>query len=620
MLSFSKIDTHDGRYNLIFRILRAVIFLAFLIALSKIHYIWFHTAVEFSSAAIGITLYIIASSSYHLHKNAFLLFLSQAFFWSGCLDIVHAMVYPGMGLAANNFNPPPQLWIGARALEAIALLLAPLFFKARLRETLSFWLMGGASLAWGGLVFAGWLPEFFIPGTGLTGIKVICEYAIIATLLVAGYRLYRQRSQLPEGIAGLIFGMVLLTIGTELCFTLYFSMYDILNLLGHVLKVLSYGLMLQVVLVTMIDQPFRVMSRNAYSFDAIPLPVLVLDRQGVVRACNENARRARPAGGVGQTLHGAWHASGDTADCPICAAIAAGRSFVGDIGMADRWINVVLRPVSLDDGLAEGFVCVLNDLTERREAELALAKAKTQAETVGTELAQKNKDLERFTQILAHHLQEPARLQGAFAARLQKLLEADQMTPDVAGAVAHIIRGAERLRLLLRDVQRYLALSQTPWSPQSCDTGKALAAALSRLQTKIADTGADIRHGELPPVLLDPDRLTDVFAALIDNGLSYARAGQAPVILVEAEPRGREVVLAIEDNGIGIPEEYQERVFNVFERLDPGCSPLGTGTGLAVVRKIVELANGKVWIETAGSGGTRVVLTLPSGEGGNQIG
>lgn len=609
-MSFQQNLRAADRSSALIRYLPMAAFLVAILGMTHFHYLWFHTAVEFSSAVIGITLYIIASSSFHLHRNRFLVFISQAFFWSACLDIVHAMVYPGMGLAGTNFNPPPQLWIGARSLEAMVLLLSPLVLDRPGRHAWTFWAMGTLSVGWMWLVFAGLLPDFFVPGQGLTPIKVALEYAIIVTLLLAGFGLYRRRSQLPEGIGGMIFTMLGLTIATELCFTLYHSMYDVLNLLGHLLKVLSYGIMLRIVLTSLIDQPFRVMSRSAYSFDAIPLPVLELDQQGVIRACNAQGMAARPAGGIGQSLHEAWQIDHSDDDSPVSAAIAAGSTFAGDIRTDGRWLNVVLQPVSGNDSRAQGFVCVLSDVTDRHEGELALAEAKERAEEVGGELARKNEELERFTLILAHHLQEPVRLQHLFAQRLLKLLP-QPLTHETREAADLVLQGARRQQRLLIDVQRYLSAGQNRGG--SCAIIDALSQGCrgSEREQLLTSGELEITLPEgLPPVAMPSDQLADIFAALFDNALTYRSLDRRLLIRVAAERQGKRVQISVSDNGIGIPAEYRERVFQIFERLSADTTS-GTGIGLALAKKLVECAGGRIWAEEPEAIGAKICLELP---------
>lgn len=268
-----------------------------------------------------------------------------------------------------------------------------------------------------------------------------------------------------------------------------------------------------------------------------------------------------------------------------------------------NWLTI--SEVKGGDGTVTHYVGAKTDITERKRAE--------------EEIREKNKDLERFAYVLAHHLQEPVRMQLIYASRLEGLLDGQRLTPEVAQALGYIKRGAERLRALLRDVRRYLEPAFQPSrqpgraSPDRASSDRALATALENLAVKIAETKAEIHRTELPEVPLEQSLLVDVFTALIDNSLSYGRAGTAPVVRISAGRHGGGVVFAVDDNGIGIAECYRDRVFNVFEQLEAGNAQSGTGIGLALTKKIVESINGKVWIETSDLGGARVLFSLPKG-------
>jgi signal transduction histidine kinase len=238
----------------------------------------------------------------------------------------------------------------------------------------------------------------------------------------------------------------------------------------------------------------------------------------------------------------------------------------------------------------------------QRESELLLAR---------NDLERKNRDLEQFTEVLAHHLQEPVRLQMAFATRLQKLLEG-QLTEESTRALDHVIGGANRLRALLRDVQLYLAIGMLPTAAHACDSEAALEAALVRLNIAIKHSGAAIKRRRLPKAVIAQERLTDIFSALIENALTHHAPDSPPSIEIAAATHGNTHTFTITDTGIGIPEEFRERVFRVFERLNPESGRPGTGIGLPLVKRIVESAHGRVWIEAPREGGTRVCFTLPA--------
>ncbi|MDD2761743.1 MAG: ATP-binding protein, partial [Methylomonas sp.] len=133
-----------------------------------------------------------------------------------------------------------------------------------------------------------------------------------------------------------------------------------------------------------------------------------------------------------------------------------------------------------------------------------------------------------------------------------------------------------------------------------------------RLAIPIAACKARIEVQSLAPVFLDLPRLTDIFEILLNNALIHAKTDGPTLILISAEKLPNAVRFKVEDNGPGIDENYRERVFGVFEQLQRNPSA-GTGIGLAIARRILESANGTIWIETSTQGGTAVVFVLPTG-------
>ncbi|HIJ63113.1 MAG TPA: hypothetical protein HPQ04_10525 [Rhodospirillaceae bacterium] len=226
-------------------------------------------------------------------------------------------------------------------------------------------------------------------------------------------------------------------------------------------------------------------------------------------------------------------------------------------------------------------------------------------------LEQRNAEIARFTEVLAHHLQEPVRLQHAFAQRLQHLLP-EPLPPELDRALGFIKSGALRQRALLRDVEHYLALAQQPsGAAQPCNVEEALAEACRQLRDRIAATGATIQFQDLPTVTIPPEHLVELFTEIIANALEYRRDDALPDIRVTGRIVNGEALIAVADNGIGIPEEFRRRAFGVFERVGPRTQADGTGIGLALAKRIVQAAKGSIWIETSEMGGTTVMWTLP---------
>ena len=224
-------------------------------------------------------------------------------------------------------------------------------------------------------------------------------------------------------------------------------------------------------------------------------------------------------------------------------------------------------------------------------------------------------ELNRFLEILAHHLQEPVRRQVTFAQMLQRSLPRP-LDQTAEASLSQIMEGANRLRSMLRDVLIYLAAHQFPRPAAPCSAEEAFDSAYRQLFDKILTADADVTHTDLPEVWVNKDQLVDIFRSLLDNAVDYRHPDRPPRIRAEAESDGREVVFSVTDNGIGIAPEFRERVFRVFERLHADETRPGTGVGLALVRKIVETAGGRVWIEDGEEGGTRVRFALPAADRG----
>ena len=251
-------------------------------------------------------------------------------------------------------------------------------------------------------------------------------------------------------------------------------------------------------------------------------------------------------------------------------------------------------------GELQHFIGVISDITLRKQVE--------------SELRRSNADLHRFAEVTAHHLQEPARRMASYAERLAKQLAGQIDDVDTLKSVEFIGSQARRLKILLGDIERYLAADQVRGKIE-LDVRKVLNRVLDDLSEKIEQVGAVVTVGELPSVAIDAPRLFDLFEVAIGNALVYAKPvqdGEALRITIEGEVKAGRVHYRIFDNGQGIEPQYRERVFKVFERLSSRGE--GTGVGLAIVRRISENSGGSAWIEEALGGGCAVCVDLPNSE------
>ncbi len=267
------------------------------------------------------------------------------------------------------------------------------------------------------------------------------------------------------------------------------------------------------------------------------------------------------------------------------------------------------------DALAQGRLdtrLVARGSPELRHLIVAFNRMAEATQSARTNLARGNAELQRFAEIAAHHLQEPARRLASFAQRLQGQLAGLQLDADARASLAFIQQQARRQQALVRDVQRYLAAGQArgPIIPADCDA--VLRDVVSNLGPQIERAGARITVTPLPRVRLDTPRLAELFILLLENALRHGSSGTSPEIVVAGEIRAGAAVFRVADNGRGIEPEYRDRVFRVFERLS--VTGEGTGVGLAIVRRILESEGGRAWIEETPGGGCTVNFELPTGD------
>ena len=161
------------------------------------------------------------------------------------------------------------------------------------------------------------------------------------------------------------------------------------------------------------------------------------------------------------------------------------------------------------------------------------------------------------------------------------------------------------------DLLTYSRITSRGQPPTPVDPATALAEAVTRLELRIAETGAEISIGPMPVVLADPSQLAQVFQNLIGNALTF-RSDKTPRIRVEAAEEEGAVRFSVADNGIGIAPEYHDRIFQMFQRLHTRDRYPGSGIGLAIVQRIVERHGGRVWLESAEGEGSTFFFTLPA--------
>ncbi|MCS0616927.1 ATP-binding protein [Massilia kyonggiensis] len=260
----------------------------------------------------------------------------------------------------------------------------------------------------------------------------------------------------------------------------------------------------------------------------------------------------------------------------------------------------------LVDGEVRGAVMSMLDVTELKRTQRELGDAnllleqRIQART--EQLAEANMELRSFAHTIAHDLRAPLRnVQGYAAALLED--EAAALSATGTKFVRRILAVSQHMDRLVTDLLAYSQLSRAELRLQPVELDRVVQLALGDMETEIAAAGARIDAAStLPTVLGNEAVLVQVFVNLIGNAIKFVAPGVAPHVRIDAHVTADAAWVRIADNGIGIPEDKRERVFDVFERLHGEEQYQGTGIGLAIVKKGVERLGGTIRVEPSPAG------------------
>jgi PAS domain S-box-containing protein len=225
-------------------------------------------------------------------------------------------------------------------------------------------------------------------------------------------------------------------------------------------------------------------------------------------------------------------------------------------------------------------------------------------------IARFNAELEQMAYISAHDLQEPLRMIASYLQLLSRRYKG-RLDADADIFIEYAVDGANRLKCLLQDLMQLQQVGKHSRPHTNCALGTVAKKAISHAGGLIEETGASVALDELPAVRGDEVELVQLFSNILENAIKYRRMDRAPEIHISAEVLGAEAIVRIRDNGIGIDEQYLSRIFHIFQRLHAKSEHAGTGIGLAICKKIVEVHGGRIWAESRVNEGSTFCFSLP---------
>ncbi len=264
-----------------------------------------------------------------------------------------------------------------------------------------------------------------------------------------------------------------------------------------------------------------------------------------------------------------------------------------------------------------GIALDVDNMRQRIVDELEVSRAaQARLDEQAVELRRSNTELEQFAYVASHDLQEPLRKVASFCQLLEKRY-GDQLDERGAEYIGYAVDGAKRMQVLINDLLSFSRVGRLGINQTEVNLDATLDAALANVAVAINESNAEIVRPKqpLPRMVADPTLLTMLWQNLIGNAIKFRHSDRTPRVVIEcARGTGDHVdkwLVTVSDNGIGIPEEFVDKVFVIFQRLHGRSVYTGTGVGLAICKKIVEHYGGAIWIDTSYTDGTRFEFTLP---------
>jgi len=228
-------------------------------------------------------------------------------------------------------------------------------------------------------------------------------------------------------------------------------------------------------------------------------------------------------------------------------------------------------------------------------------------------LQRSNADLEQFAYVSSHDLQTPLRNMIRYAQLLDHRYRG-RLDPDADVFIGFIVDSGKHMTALIDDLLEYSRLTNQAKLLQPVPAAQAVAVAQANLKLGLDEAGAELAVGAMPVVMAEPSHLASLFQNLLGNGLKYRAPDRQPRLSVTAERIAPDHWrFAVADNGIGIAPQYHDKIFEIFQRLDPITHTEGTGIGLTLCRRIVHRFGGIIWVDSTPGEGTTFFFTLRDG-------
>jgi len=607
-----------------------------------------HALLEWSAICAAVFSALLAFISFRMERPLPCLLIGFGLLTAGLNDVIHTLVEGGLlSIDSDISRSISYTWTISRLCNAsVPVLALVIFYVHRKSSSEDHAWFGAAAVSILAIccvaVLLGPFDQIVLsrPGTGdgslLRGRELRWDAHVLAIYFASSVLIYPLFQRILDSSLGRALWLSTLpNMVAQLHMILGFSnLFDHHDQAAHFMKLTAYlvqgsGLVFDYVrmhersaLTTRIArQQFRfsriLQARLESLLEGLPVSIVAVDEDGKIRFSNaeaqrtlgypegeligleverlvpEHARHAHAGYRAAYMLEGLPRSMGENRD--LHALRKDGSRFP---------VRIALSPIETDRG--RWVVAAVMDVSE-------LDRQRVELLDYTERLERSNADLESFAYVASHDLKEPVRSITSFAQLLRARYSKDL---DDRGAqyLGYIIEGGLRMGNLIDDLLEYARCETAVQPPQIIDADEVLSAVLENLSARIHQTGTIVACESLPLVLFDPIGLSRVFRNLITNAMKFNDSEPPRIRIFEkASDKGR-VCICVSDNGIGIDQNFQDRIFGIFTRLHSRERFSGTGIGLAITRRLVERHGGRIWLESTPGEGTTFYLDLETAE------
>jgi signal transduction histidine kinase len=290
--------------------------------------------------------------------------------------------------------------------------------------------------------------------------------------------------------------------------------------------------------------------------------------------------------------------------------------FIGEMGLN----RIKLQKINTDletrmeqkiRQIKDSQLATLNIMQDVQEARREAENLNTELDKIITQLKESNEQLERFAYVASHDLQEPLRKVNSFTQLFERRYS-DLVDEKGQKYIYYIKDGTLRMQQLISDLLEYSRINTQGKEFREINTAQIVEEVKDLFNLKLQETNGKIVTGELPKIYGDESQIRQVFQNLVGNAIKFKKQGVDPKIVIRAEKAVSNWVFKVKDNGIGIDEQYKDRIFVIFQRLHSKEAYEGTGIGLAICRQIVKRHGGEISFISEPGHGSEFIFTIPT--------